>query len=110
MNTTPDDVPNSPEITVSSGIGYTLFRKLRINCDAEYVARQYVLNPRFAQMQAEVDEYILVNLRIGYLMHYGGFLGELFVAAENITDETYEYRPGYPMPGATLMSGLDIRM
>jgi len=110
MNTTPDDVPNSPEITVSSGIGYTLFRKLRINCDAEYIAQQYVLNPRFAQMQTEVDDYILVNLRIGYLMHFGTYLGELFVAAENITDETYEYRPGYPMPGTTLMSGLDIRM
>ena len=25
-------------------------------------------------------------------------------------DKTCVYRPGYPMPGATLMSGLDIRM
>jgi len=32
--------------------------------------------------------------------------GELFVAGENLTDETYEYLPGYPMPGINIMTGV----
>ena len=33
--------------------------------------------------------------------------GEVFLAAENLTDERYEYRPGYPMPGINAMAGLN---
>jgi iron complex outermembrane receptor protein len=28
------------------------------------------------------------------------------VAGENLTDSDYQYRPGYPMPGASVMGGV----
>jgi hypothetical protein len=30
----------------------------------------------------------------------------LYVAGENLTDADYQYRPGYPMPGASVMGGV----
>ena len=31
---------------------------------------------------------------------------ELYVAGENLTDSEYQYRPGYPMPRASVMGGV----
>jgi hypothetical protein len=28
------------------------------------------------------------------------------VAGENLTDSTYQYRPGYPMPGVSVLAGI----
>jgi iron complex outermembrane receptor protein len=35
--------------------------------------------------------------------------GEVYVAGENLTDTDYEYRPNYPMPGATCMVGIQLK-
>ena len=120
MNATPDDIPNAPKYSLSAGIGYTIFKKLRLNADVQFVDRQYVqgirsISSAVSQKEAtvalaEVDDYLLFNLRVGYIIRYGGKLGELFVAVENLGDETYEYRPGYPMPGRIFTGGLNIRM
>jgi iron complex outermembrane receptor protein len=32
----------------------------------------------------------------------------LFVAAENLLDYDYEYRTGYPMPGISVMGGIQL--
>jgi outer membrane cobalamin receptor len=109
-STTPGNVPNTPDLTVSFGATYTAFNKLRFTLDTEYIDDQYVLNPRFAASQVRMDGYSLVNLRTGYLVRIGEYLGELFAAVENLTAETYEYRPGYVMPGRTVTVGLDVRI
>jgi outer membrane cobalamin receptor len=31
-----------------------------------------------------------------------------FVAAENLLDYDYEFRPGYPMPGVSVMGGIQL--
>jgi outer membrane receptor protein involved in Fe transport len=53
---------------------------------------------------------VLVNGRIGIpLAQLGlGGAGEIFVAGQNLGDEEYEYRIGYPMPGRTWNLGLGI--
>ena len=47
----------------------------------------------------EVDAFTVANVRVSYPIPEIGKKGEVFVAAENIFDEKYEYAPGYRMPG-----------
>ena len=53
------------------------------------------------------DDHFLLNLRVDYRLtkHI-----TLFAAGENLLDEDYEYRIGYPMPGATVMGGVEFRI
>jgi iron complex outermembrane receptor protein len=47
----------------------------------------------------EVDAFTVANVRVSYPIPQMGKKGEVFVAAENLFDEKYEYAPGYRMPG-----------
>ncbi len=105
QNSRPSDVPNSPRWTWVSGLNYLLGRRLRLNADAEWVDRQFVLNPRFAVSQQAVGAYFLLNGRCAYRL---GRRRELFVAVENVMNSDYEFRPGYPMPGRTWTIGLNL--
>ena len=55
-----------------------------------------------------LDGFTVVNTRLGYLMPSLGKRGEVFVAVENLTDETYRYQSGssYQMPGRWAQIGL----
>jgi outer membrane receptor protein involved in Fe transport len=106
----PIDVPNLPETTAVAGLSYTARSAWRLNLDAQWVDDRYVLNPRFAPGQARVDGYLLVNGRAGIPLRWLGLGvdGEIFVAGENLGDEDYEYRIGYPMPGRSWNLGVDL--
>lgn len=109
--TDPDTIPNEPEFAVSLGLGYLVFDRIRISCDAEHSGKRYVYNPRFPGTATRMSSYTLVNLRLGYVFTVSGRVaGEPFIAVENLSDKSYSYRPGYPMPGRTFMVGLDVRM
>lgn len=112
MKTTPDDVPNAPDWSCSAGVEYRPNARLTLNLDAEYVGRREVVNTRRQDLpQERVGSYLLVNARAGLVVTRprSRWRGELFVAGDNITDETYEHQPGYPMPGASLTAGIDLR-
>lgn len=47
----------------------------------------------------KVESSTVVNARVSYPVPMLGKKGEVFVAAENLLDSKYSYRPGYPMPG-----------
>jgi outer membrane cobalamin receptor len=53
---------------------------------------------------------LLVNGRVGLpLARLGlGVDGEIFLVGENLADEEYEYRIGYPMPGRAVNLGLEL--
>ncbi|MCF8005314.1 MAG: TonB-dependent receptor [Chromatiaceae bacterium] len=54
----------------------------------------------------EVDGYFLLNGRLSYALPMLAEGSEVFLALENLTNNTdYEYRPDYPMPGTTAMLG-----
>lgn len=108
--TTPDEVPNAPELTLTAGLAWTWRQLLRLNLDAEYVDDQYVQGTRTAAAAARVDGYQLVNCRVSRLLRIGTGLCEFFLNLENALDEEYEYRPGYPMPGRTVSLGMDVRL
>jgi len=109
-DTSPEDTPNAPDLTLSSGLAYTLDHCWRLNLDAEHVASQYVQGTRSDQTVARVDAYSLLNLRLGYLRGWGAGQGELYLSLENALDEEYEHRVGYPMPGRTITAGIDLRL
>lgn len=104
----PDEVPNLPETTASVGLSWASAAGYRLSLDGQYVGERFVLNPRFAPVQAAVDAYTLVNSRIAAPLGQLGLAGEVFVAAENLFDEDYEHRLGYPMPGRTWTLGVDV--
>jgi len=107
-HTSPADVPNLPELTAVGGLAVAGRAGWRLNLDVEYVDERFVLNPRFATEQEKVASYLLVNGRIGLTLKRIGLVGEAFVAGENLTDEEYENRPGYPMPGRMWTLGVEV--
>jgi len=77
------------------------------------VDEQYVLSQmrRLDAANAEtVPGFWLVNAKFSFLfeLENPGLTGELFIAGQNITNSWYEYRPGYPMPGANVSVGASI--
>jgi len=106
----PEDVPNLPKSTMVGGLSWTASTAWRLNLDAEWVGDRYILNPRTTQDQAEVDGYVLLNGRAGIPLRWLGLGigGEIFIVGENLADEDYQHRIGYPMPGRTINVGLDV--
>jgi outer membrane cobalamin receptor len=114
MHPTPDNLPEAPHWSVDAGINTHVTGALSVSADLDWTDAQTVLNPRFAfpsdyeSPTARVDRHLLLNARIGYSIRAGGTRSEIFLSGENLTNEEYEYRPGYPMPGTTWMSGIEI--
>jgi outer membrane cobalamin receptor len=69
-----------------------------------------VLNPRFAPGQAAVDGYLLANAKLSMPWRRLGLDadGSIFVVGENLLDEEYEHRLGYPMPGRMVQLGVEF--
>lgn len=108
----PADLPHAPHTSISFGGTWRFLEHWRLAMDAQYVSSMHVgSQARRADTEntKEVDAYTVINARLGYGWQWDRILGEIFVAAENLFDADYEYQPGYPMPGATAMVGLDLR-
>lgn len=106
----PETVPNVPRTTAVGGLAWTGPGEVKLNCDLQWVGERYVLNPRYASVQAEVDGYLLVNAKLDIPWPLLGLRaeGSLFLAGENLTNEAYEYRIGYPMPGRAVQAGFSF--
>jgi len=103
--THPDPIPFTPKITVVSGAVFARGR-WRVASDAQYVDSRYVGNLRYPGQPREVDGYLLVNGRVALRLTNRQHGPEAFVAGENLTDADYAFRPGYPMPGRAVLSGV----
>jgi outer membrane cobalamin receptor len=103
-DTTPDGVPAAPKLAFSAGAGYKIDR-WKFNVDTQFVDDHFVQNPRFAPVPTEVDSYYLINARIGYRLEDHA---ELYLAVENLTNKSYEFLPGYPMPGINFRIGTNV--
>lgn len=53
------------------------------------------------------ENYSLLNIRAAYTIQQD-FPATLFVKADNITDTRYEINAGFPMPGLTVIGGIEI--
>jgi len=106
-HTTPSEVPNVPEWTAIAGAAWSPVKPVTLHVDFEWVDRRYVLDPRFPGTQMSVREYYLLNMRGDY--HLNKHI-MFFVAGSNLLDYDYEFRPGYPMPGASVMGGVELTL
>jgi iron complex outermembrane receptor protein len=112
LSPSPYDLPYAPRKTLSAGISYSLWDRIFLNLDTQYVDHHFVSNPRYpTATPGEVGSYYIVNGKISYRYKPSGqkWEGEIFIAGENLTDVNYEYLKGYPMPGATVMVGAGLK-
>ncbi len=101
--TSPDDTPYSPEWSWSAGLHLSR-GELSLDIDAQGLAKRFVGNPRFGVDPVPLPSMTLVAARLAWQPERSRF--ELWLHLENLCDETYEYRPGYPMPGRSASTGL----
>jgi iron complex outermembrane receptor protein len=115
----PEDHPVSrmPEVTVSAGASGQAFEYVRFDLDGEYVTTQYGYSVRATPtvqdnpaVLEKIDDFLVLNARAALdLRAFSKLDGELYVAAENFTNQDYEYFPGYPMPGVVWYIGTKLR-
>jgi outer membrane receptor protein involved in Fe transport len=61
---------------------------------------------------SKLSDMTLVNARLSYRFDYKPLHlrdSEIFVAANNIFNQNYEYAKGYSMPGTTLFAGFSLK-
>ena len=109
----PEDLPYVPETSYSAGMAWRFLPRFKLNLDAQWVDDMYVMSQarNAAAVNTEkVDSYFLLNGRLGWEFPAQaiGADGELYLAMENLTDENYEYKPGYSMPGINGMLGVKL--
>jgi outer membrane cobalamin receptor len=107
---TPESVPNLPRTTAAGGVTWNGASGWRFNLDLQWVDERYILNPRYASGDLQVDSHVLANAKFGIPWRWPGvdLDGSIFIFGENLTDENYQYRIGYPMPGRMIHVGVDI--
>ncbi|MCX7823339.1 MAG: TonB-dependent receptor [Syntrophobacterales bacterium] len=106
----PEDLPYAPDVTFSAGINWRFLRNFKLSLDCQYVDKMYIdarARRSTAVNSRAVDSYFLLNGKLSYQLPLPSkqIQGEVFMAVENMTDNHYEYYPGYPMPGITWMVG-----
>jgi iron complex outermembrane receptor protein len=105
IDTTPSETPYAPATTWVAGAVYARGR-LRVSLDAQRVGETWVGNLRFPAPVQPIEAFFLLNGRVGWRLGEKARGAEIYVAGENLTDSDYQYRPGYPMPGASVMGGV----
>lgn len=111
MNSTPSDLPQAPGYMLTLGTNLIVAPRLHLSLDLESVGDRWVANDRFGSVMGKVDAFTTLNTRVDYYLGQAGASLEhssLFLAVENLTDTNYEFKPGYPMPGATAYFGLSF--
>ena len=102
------NLPYMPQNAFNAALtGYVY--KFRVSVDAQYQTSIYTQN--LARNSAftnttKVDGFAVANARISYPIPELGKKGEVFVMVENIFNQQYSYRQGYPMPGTWGSIGL----
>lgn len=82
--------------------------KFRISIDGQYQSSFYALNSnRNGTLNTEkIDGFPVANARVFYPIPMLGKKGEVFAMVENLFNQKYSYRQGYPMPGTWGSVGL----
>ena len=100
-NNSTTSLPYMPQNAFNAAItGYVY--KFRVSVDAQYQSSFYAQNlSRNAAYTntTRIDGFGVANARVSYPIPELGIKGEVFVMIENIFNQQYSYRQGYPMPG-----------
>jgi iron complex outermembrane receptor protein len=115
LETSPHDMPFAPRWTLSGGLNWRFLEDFQLSADALYRSSMYT--DSWARTAApvtdpgKVTDLFLLNAKLSWFFDLPAAClkeGELFLALENITDRSYEYSPGYRMPGITWTVGLTL--
>lgn len=107
METDPEHVPETPDWTASAGLSWQPTTTLTCSLDVEAVSDRWVLSSRFPSPQSPVEGFLLANGTLRLRLP-GRNRREVFLAVDNLGNEDYAYRPGYPMPKRSFMAGLAL--
>jgi iron complex outermembrane receptor protein len=102
------DLPYAPSSSVSLGVNWQ-GGPWRASADAQNQSGMTVLGQgraNGAPNLTKVEGFTVANVRAAYQVPALGKRGEVFVALENLFDQQYEFRAGYPMPRRSAQVGL----
>lgn len=110
----PDGVPYVPDATWNGGLNWSPAPGWQVSVDASYVSAMHIASlgrSSTATNPRTVGAQVSVNARVGrrFAVGAGGKTRlEIYVAGENLTDRTFAYTPGYPIPGINGMVGVRL--
>ena len=115
MHTEPTTMPFAPQWTLSAGANWRFLNDFQLRVDSMYRDRMYTggysRGLASTTTPVNVGKMFLLNAKLSHFFRIPSpFLqkGEVFVAAENITNTRYEFAPGYYMPRTFIMTGLSL--
>lgn len=107
-NNSVTNLPYVPQNAFNAAItGY--LGKFRLSVDAQYQTSFYsqsLSRNTGSTNTTLVNGFTVANARVSYPIPELGKKGEVFVMVENLFNQTYSYRQGYPMPGTWGSVGL----
>ena len=111
MKAEPVNFPRVPTASASIGTEITPVERWTLNLDVQYVGKQTVGDTRSdSSTWTTIGDYTIANAKLSYQMLKKDYLnGTIFVSAENFTNRKYSYWPGYPMPGASILAGTNLK-
>lgn len=101
LNPSIPNLPYTPEQAVTAGVNGPI-GPLLFSFDLQYQSRTWALNRSRNVNEVNdqrVEGFTVANTRLALPVQEMGKKGEVFVSVENLFDNSYEYRPGYEMPG-----------
>ena len=109
-NNSTQNLPYVPQNAFNLAITGYIY-KARVSLDAQYQSSFYSQtlsrNTALASVNTtRVDGFAVANARVSYPVPQLGKKGEVFVMVENLFNQQYSYRQGYPMPGTWGSIGL----
>jgi iron complex outermembrane receptor protein len=109
-NNSTQNLPYVPQNAFNLAITGYIY-KVRLSLDAQYQSSFYsqTLSRNTAAASGNttrVDGFTVANMRASYPLPMLGKKGEIFAVLENIFNQQYAYRTGYPMPGTWGSVGL----
>ncbi len=116
-----DHMPYTPGFQLQAGAKWAFLRSFRLFADMQHLANLYqgtasragTLNISNPGSINKLDDITLFNARLSYHFDYKPWHfsdSEVFLAVNNIFNQSYEYAKGYPMPGTTIFAGFIVKV
>jgi outer membrane receptor protein involved in Fe transport len=102
------ELPDLPDTIVNIGMDYALSEILSARIWCNHVGRRKHLQ---GDELVTHDAYTLVNFSATYqIVQTTHTKWNLLFSAQNIFDESYQQKEGYPMPGVTIIGGIRLTL
>ncbi|MEW5914547.1 MAG: TonB-dependent receptor plug domain-containing protein [Thermodesulfobacteriota bacterium] len=108
IDRSPEDTPYAPEWSGSAGLNWRFMKGFMLSVDAQYVGEYYVSDTRYSGSRSKADGFLIFNAKLAYSFRVESVDLKVFAAGENLTNQDYEYKPDYPMPGINGMLGVEF--